>query len=489
MSRALKVLGLVLGLVLLGLVAVVLVRALTVSSRQLSVAPAARVALDEAQLASRLAGSIPFRTIWAAEGRDIEAFTGFRAYLKTTWPLVHEKLQREEVGESLLFTWPGSDLTLAPIVLMAHQDVVPVEAGTEGKWSHPPWEGKIADGFVWGRGTADDKGSLCATLEAVSVLLAEGFAPRRTVYLAMGHDEEVRGAGAQALVAALEARKVKPLWVLDEASAITDGVIKGLAPKAALIAVAEKGFLTLELKVEGEGGHSSMPPPHTNAGILAAAITRLEASPFPGSFDGPVGEFFDALGPEMAFGPRLALSNRWLFGPLLLRQLSAAPGTNAALRTTTAVTMLASGVKDNVLPRTAWAAVNFRIRPGETRASVEARVREVIADDRVGVTASAASLSSDPSPVSPVDGEGYRLIERTIRAMFPGTVVAPMTSNGASDSRFFTRISPQVYRFVPIVFRAEDLPRLHGVDERLGVAAYADMVRFYRQLLVDAQEP
>jgi carboxypeptidase PM20D1 len=318
-------------------------------------------------------------------------------------------------------------------------------------------------------------------------LLAEGWVPKRTVYFAFGHDEEVRGAGASSLVDVLEGRGVKPLWVLDEGSAITDGVIKGLAPKAALIAVAEKGFFTVELKVEGEGGHSSMPPAHTNAGILAEAIIRLEANPFEGSFEGPVGTFFDTIAPEMPLGPRLALGNRWLFGPLLLRQLSAAPSTSATLRTTTAVTMLKAGVKDNVLPRSAWAAVNFRIRSGETRATVLARVKETIADDRVVAVAAEGVSSSDASAVSPVDAEGYRLIERTVRAVFPGTIVAPSATNGATDARFFTRITSQVYRFVPVSFRSEDLPRLHGIDERVGVADYADMVRFYRQLLVDAQ--
>jgi carboxypeptidase PM20D1 len=483
MKRALKWLG----RLAVFFVITVIVGTLLRGSKQVPAEPVARIAIDEAASAARLAGAIPFRTLFTAENVHADAFAGFHAYLQSAWPQVHEKLERESVGDSLLFTWAGSDPSLPPVVLMAHQDVVPVEPGTEGKWSHPPWEGKIADGFVWGRGAVDDKGSLCAQLEAVQLLLAEGFAPKRTVYFAMGHDEEVRGGGATSLVDLLEQRKVKPLWVLDEGSAITDGIIKGLVPKAALISIAEKGFLTLELKVDGEGGHSSMPPPNTNAGILAAAITRLEAHPFPGSFDGPVGSFFDTIAPEMPWGARFALTNRWLMGPLLVRQLSAAPGTSATLRTTTAVTMMKSGVKDNVLPRTAWAAVNFRIRPGETRQTVLKRVKEVIDDERVVVSAMEGTTSSDPSPVSPVNAQGYRLIESTIRSVFPGTIVAPNAANGATDSRFFTRISPQVYRFVPVTFRSEDLPRLHGVDERIDVAAYADMIRFYRQLLINAQ--
>ena len=479
MKRVLLSTGVALG-VLLG---IALVRAATLSSRQVSVAPVPRFVFDEAKAVQRLATALTYSTV-ADSAPDADNFIGLRGYLKTAWPTVDEKLQREEVGESLLFTWSGSDRAAAPVVLMAHQDVVPV---APGKWTQEPFKGQISDGFVWGRGALDDKASLCAILEAVSSLLAEGFAPRRTVYLALGDDEEVKGSGATAIVNLLASREVKPRWVLDEGSGITDGVVKGLSVKAALIAIGEKGFFTVELKVEGEGGHSSMPPKQTQAGILAAAITRLEANPFPASFDGPVGEFFDTLAPQMPFGPKLVLSNRWLFGPLLKRQMLATPATAATLRTTTAVTMLASGVKDNVLPATAWAAVNFRIRSSETRESVLTRVREVVDDPRVTVTGRDATLSSDPSAVSPVDAAGYRLIERTIRGVFPGTIVAPNISNGASDSRFFTRISAQVYRFVPVVLRPEDLPRIHGVDERVSVAAYADMVRFYRQLLIDAQ--
>ena len=483
MKRALKLLG----LVMLVLVVSVLGRTLTLRSRQVEVAPVAKVAVAEAQAAQRLAAALPIRTVFTVDG-GTEEFVRFRQYLETAWPKFHAGLQREAVTESLLFTWKGSDPSLAPIVLMAHQDVVPVEPGSEASWSQPPWEGKIHDGFVWGRGAIDDKGSLCAQLEAVTMLLDEGFVPKRTVYFAFGHDEEVRGSGATSLADLLQQRNVKPLWVLDEGSAITEGIIKGLAPRAALISISEKGFVTLELKVEGEGGHSSMPPPHTNAGILAAAITRLENNPFPGSFEGPVGTFFDTLAPEMPFGSKLVLGNRWLFSSVLMKQLSAAPSTSASLRTTTAVTMMNSGVKDNVLPRSAWAAVNFRIRPGETRQSVMARVTEVIADARVQVVQSDAKISSDPSPVSPVDAEGYRLLERTIRQVFPGVVVAPNATNGATDARFFTALTPQVYRFVPTTFRSDDLPRLHGVDERIAVTDYADMIRFYRQLLVEAQQ-
>lgn len=479
MKRALQVVG----VVVLTLVAIALVRALTVASKQVEVPPAAKVAFDETAAAQRLSGAVKHATVW--KGADAPEFVAFRAYLKDTWPLVHEKLLREEIGQSLLYTWKGSDPAAAPIVLMAHQDVVPVEEATLGKWTHPPYAGVIADGFVWGRGTADDKGSLCGILEAVTLLLQEGKTPKRTVYLAMGADEEVHGGGATAIVDELQKRKVAPAWVLDEASAITDGVIKGLKPKAALISIAEKGFFTLKLRVEGPGGHSSMPPPHTNAGILAAAVTRLENDPFPATFEGPVGAFFDTVAPEMPLGPRLALANRWLLGPVLKAQLSAAPSTSAALRTTTAVTMLSAGIKDNVLPVSAEATVNFRIRPGETRATVVERVKRVIADERVVVVSDDASLSSDPSSVSPIDAEGYRTIEKTIRAVFPKTIVAPNASNGASDSRFFTRITPQVYRFVPLTFRSEDLPRLHGIDERVSVEGYADAVRFYRQLLVE----
>ena len=328
-------------------------------------------------------------------------------------------MQRENVGrDALLFTWRGTDSTLAPIVLMGHMDVVPVAPGTDSLWKHGAFSGDIADGFIWGRGSLDDKGTVLGVLEACEALIASGFKPSRTIILSFGADEEAGGeSGAKVIAALLESRGIKPLFVLDEGGTVVKGAIGGITKPVALIGIAEKGYLTVEMKVRAEGGHSSMPPKHTAAGILATAITRLEGHPMRASIGATTGKLFDAIGREMSFGRRIVFANRFLFDPLIERQLAAAPGTDATLRTTTAVTMLEGSPKDNVLPSQAKAAVNFRILPGDSVAGVIAHMRGVIDDDRVELTAKNPQV--EPSPISSTSDTAWSIVSRTVGNPIP----------------------------------------------------------------------
>src|SRR5262249_35711364 len=366
---------------------------------------------------------------------------------------------------------------------LAHQDVVPVEPGTEGSWAHPPFDGTIADGFVWGRGALDDKESLVGLFEAVESLLGEGFRPRRTIYLASGFDEEVGGgAGAGAIAALLRDRGVRFEWVLDEGRAVVEGVVPQVEKPVAAIGVAEKGFVSVELTTESEGGHSSMPPRETAVGVLAAAIDRLEHHPMPARLRGASREGLRTLAPYMPFRSRIMLSNLWLFSPLVTRALTRTPLTNAWVRTTTAPTMFQSGVKENVLPSRARAVVNCRILQGDTVAGVLSHVQRVVGDDRVRVTRLEGTVS-EPSPESSTASAGYRLIETTAREVFPDAVPAPSLVTGASDSRYFTPLADDVSRFVPVRLGAEDLKRYHGTNERVAVDQVASAVEFYRLVL------
>src|SRR5437899_8287347 len=184
-------------------------------------------AIDRGRVAAHLAAAIRFRTVSHQDPSedDRSQFAGLRAFLGRTYPRVHRSRGRELVnGDGLLYTWKGADASAKPVLLMAHQDVVPIEPGTEGTWAHPPFDGAIAEGFVWGRGAMDDKASLVFLMEAVESLVAEGFRPRRTVYLASGFDEEVGGGqGAAAIAALLASRGVRLEWVLDEGRAVSQG--------------------------------------------------------------------------------------------------------------------------------------------------------------------------------------------------------------------------------------------------------------------------
>jgi carboxypeptidase PM20D1 len=485
-ERGVKRLFQLLLLAVLLLAAVVMVRTLRFASPPETAAAAVRdTMVNERAAAERLARAVRFATVsWSDSAPAREPLLVLHRDLQADFPLVHRALTREVVdGYSLLYTWRGADSSLAPVVLMGHLDVVPVEAAVAAKWRHGPFSGDIDGGFIWGRGTLDDKVSVLAALEAVETLLAQGFTPARTVILAFGHDEEVAGHGADSIVQRLRARGIHPAFVLDEGGAIADGILPGVARPVALVGIAEKGYVSVALTVEGTGGHSSMPPPETAVGVLARAIVRLEDHPFPGRLAGPAAMLFDVVARTMPFVPRMIFANQWLFGPLLLRRLESAPTTNALVRTTTAPTMIEGSPKDNVLPGRARAIVNFRILPGDSVAAVIERVRRVVADPRVDVRA-AAGQASDPSPVSGIATLGFRGIARAAAEVTPGVIVAPWLVVGATDARHYAAITPNAYRFLPLVLDNGDLGRVHGVDERVSVAGYAGAVRFMRRLVV-----
>src|SRR5919197_2423809 len=443
-------------------------------------------AIDRDRVAEHLAAAIRFRTVSHQDPSDDDRaqFAGRRAFLARTYPKLHHSLVRELVnGDGLLYTWKGADPSATPVLLLAHQDVVRVEPGTAGKWTHPPFAGAIADGFVWGRGAMDDKASLVLLMEAVESLLAEGFRPPLTVYIASGFDEEVGGLEGAARIAALLAQRgVRLAWVLDEGRFVSQGLVPGVRQPVASIGIAEKGYVSVELVAETEGGHSSRPPREPAIGLLAAAIDRLQRHQMPAGLRGAPRRELQALAPHMPFRQRVMLSNLWLFEPLVVRALEKAPTTNALVRTTTAPTILEAGVKENVLPSRARAVVNFRILPGDSAESVLTHVRRVVADDHIKV-GKITRMTSEPSPESSTDSPAYHVLEETIRTLFPDAVIAPSLVLGGTDSRHFAAVADDVYRFMPFRVGPQDLTRFHGTDERFEIAQIDAAVEFYRSLL------
>lgn len=476
-------LALLAGVVILA--GVLLFNVLRHSSQQLQVAAQPPATVDVQGATRRLAEAIRFKTIsnFLNPDQDAEALRGLRAHIAASFPAFHAAAKREIVNQhSLLYTWQGTDATAKPIALLAHQDVVPVAPGTEKDWEQPPFGGIIDDDFVWGRGSWDDKGNLYSILEAAEQMAKEGFRPRRTIYFAFGHDEEVSGIrGAKAIAALLASRGVKLDFVLDEGLLITDGIMKGLDKPAALIGVAEKGYATLVLTARATPGHSSMPPRDTAIGMMSAALARLEDHSLPARVRGSVAEMFDTLAPEMSGFNRVVLSNLWLFKPLLLREFDKGGATRAMVRTTTALTIFNAGDKDNVLPGNAEATVNFRLLPGDTQASVTEHVRDTVKNERISIAPFAGN--TDPPPVTGAASPSYRALNRTIREIFPDVVVAPGLMVAATDSRHYAGLTDNIFRFSPVRATSDDLKRFHGTNERLSIANYADMIRFYRRLL------
>lgn len=481
MKRALIILVILIILIL----AIVLIKTLLFSSKQISVKPIPKEKLEIESMAKRLANAIRFKTISFENSLpDKDAFLGLQNFIEESFPLVHKNLQKEVVNEySLLYTWKGSNPNLKPILLMGHIDVVPIT--NEKKWKYLPFAGEIADGYIWGRGALDDKCSVLGSLEAVEHLLASNFTPERTIYLSYGHDEEIGGnQGARKIADLLQKRSIEFEFIQDEGLFIAEGFIPGISKPTALVGVAQKGFVNIELIVEGTGGHSSNPPPQTAIGILSSAITKLEKNPMDGRLDGTFRDMFGYLGPEMSLPMKIVFANQWLFGSLIKSQLSDTPSTNASLKTTSAVTVFQGGEKANVLPQNARAIVNFRIHPRDSIKKVMDHVKDVINDPRVKIDYF-KETATKPAPTSPIDSSTYQNYTKIISEVFPDVWVAPGLFIASSDTVHFTNLSKNIYRFHPLHIQKSqnDQKRIHGVNERISIKNYGDYIQFLIHLI------
>ena len=420
-----------------------------------------------------------------------KAFVDFRDFITTTYPSFSKTATREIVSDySLLFTWKGSDESLAPVLFMSHMDVVPVVPGTEADWTHNPFGGEIVDGVIWGRGAIDCKGSLIAMLEAADALIAQGYQPKRTIMFAMGHDEEVSGlTGNRKIAEMLKARGTKLAFVSDEGGMVTSGVVGGIEQPVALIGIAEKGYMTLQLTTHSAGGHSSMPPaPGTTAvGRLVRAIDAVERAPFDSGLDPVNRAMLRAMAPAMPYARRMVFANLWLFEPLVVSIMSADPRTGAALHTTIAPTMLKAGVKENVLPPEAEGIINFRLHQRDTIESATTHVTQAINDPEVEVTTLEGARNA--SAVSDPQGEAFHVLSETIRNRFPDALVVPNLTVAATDSRHYLPLTDNVFRFVPLALDASELAAFHTTNERVPVASLAGAVGFYTQIMQNIDDP
>ncbi len=429
-----------------------------------------------AAAARRLSEAIRCKTVTpdALGGADFDEFDKLRRLLEAAYPRVHAKLKRETVdGYSLLYHWKGRS-SGGGIALMAHQDVVPA---SESGWKYPPFDGRIEEGYVWGRGAIDMKCQLICILEAVEALLLEGFRPENDVYLVFGHNEEsVRDTGAQSIAGLLEERGVRLSLVLDEGSHYSEYGDNS----AAFLAVCEKGYADIKLSCVAPGGHASVPGRQTALGRVCKAVAALERHPMPARLREPVAGMLKAadwLLPQ----PYRAFAKAGLFPGLCARILAKTDRGAALVRTTMAATMASGSELPNVLPDVAEAVLNCRIAPWDTLDGLLAHMRSVIRDPRVNIE---AIKSTPPTPVSDINCPAFKRVAKEARKLYPDAAVAPYIMLAATDSRFFHAICPCVIRFSPFKSMAKDSKTMHAPNERVSLESLAEAVGFFRGIIV-----
>lgn len=443
-----------------------------------------QVSMAVSSPAENLGQAIRFRTISEQDTAaiDYSQFQQLHEFLRSTYPRVFAELQVEQINQhSLLLRWAGSGSQDLPILFTAHMDVVPIEPGTDADWSYPPFDGVVADGKIFGRGALDDKVGLIGLLEAVEQLLAEGFTPRRTVVFAFGHDEEIGGrAGAMAIAQRLRELDMHFEWMVDEGGLLLSDHPLVKDKPVAMVNVAEKGYLTLTLVATGEGGHSSTPPQVSTIGRLSAALSRIEQNPFPMRLVGPVKAMLETLGPHAGQPSEFIFSHLWFTGPLVEYKMSQDRFSNPYVRTTTALTMINAGVKENVVPQRAEAKVNFRLLPGDTPDYVVATIKGIVNDEKIEIS---YDQWSNVPPVADYAASGYAVIKNATEAVYPNAVVTPSLLSGATDTRHYIDLVDNMYRYHGMLLASSQAKGVHGTDEYIGVESFEASIKIAKQMI------
>ena len=472
------------GWIILGLIVVFIV---VVMERTILFVPEKRekveaeeISLDEDKIVKDMVAMIRCKTVSNRDSKlvDWDEFEKFEAEIKMRFPKLFEIAKFEKVGKTgLLFQITGKS-SASPSVCMAHYDVVPVE---EEGWSKPAFDGLIEDNLIWGRGTLDTKGTLCGVLEAVEMLLKEGYEPKNDLYLAFSGEEEIDGESCKEIVAYLEGHGVKPAIVLDEGGAVVENVFPGVEKECALIGVAEKGSVSVDFTLESNGGHASTPPVKTVMGQLSRAVVNVEKHPFRRQMTKPVQDIFDILGRESSFLYRMIFANLWCFGPLLDVYARISGGEmNALMRTTVAVTKMEGSKAYNVMPSKGSMGLNMRLLGDDTVDSAMAYLKKVIKNDKIEAT---VVSGMNPSPVSDINCMEYTKLKEAIHMTWPDAVVSPYMMMACSDSRHYCRITDRVYRFSAMKLSKEERGMIHGNDERIPIPTLVKTVEFYVRLL------
>ncbi|MEA1851051.1 M20/M25/M40 family metallo-hydrolase [Chryseobacterium sp. MHB01] len=503
-----KLIFIIISLLIL-LIIIVLIKTFTYSFKKVSANTTSgwKMIKDDSAI-QRLSGGLKIPTVSSGELGDFNysTFDTIKEYIKNSYPLIYQNAEFAEVNTyGLVFRLKGSNPSLDPILFLSHTDVVPpgdaeVKDKTENifrpddqplpevsevseEWDFGPFSGAVANGRIYGRGSIDMKGMLFSLLESMNNVIKTKFIPQRDIYLAFGFDEEVGGQqGAVKIAEYFRNKNVQFDAVYDEGGLILEkGSVTGINSDIAVIGCAEKGFLSVKIKVKGLGGHSSMPPAESAIGKAAVIMQRLESGQMKPEVTPIINQFFINVGGSMSFISRMAIANQWLLKPVLLSQLTKNNSTNALVRTTTALTMMKGSDAPNVLSPEVEFIVNFRLLPGNTVKDV----KEHIANVTKGFDVEIEEIDSvkEASAVSSSNTRAFQMIEAAIKEIYPTAIATPYLTVGATDAYKYQVVSKNIYRFMPIKINNAEKQSIHSTNEYLSIENYMKMIHYFEFIM------
>lgn len=432
--------------------------------------------------AKKLSRMVQVETISVRGDDTIDKFVAFQSLLKDLFPTVFATCEQVDMGGNLLLKWKGQS-DKDPILLMSHMDVVEAT----GEWKYPPFSGEIAEGKVWGRGSADTKCSLMAFLQAAEEMIQQGYTPACDVYLVSSCTEEIGGNGAPTIVKWLKENGVKLFMLCDEGGSIVQNPIGGVNGHFAAVGIFEKGYGDVKFIARSNGGHASAPKKNTPIPRLAKFISRVEKkTPFRSKFSPAVNAMFAGVAPYASnFGLRLVLANLWLFRPILKKVLPMISAqATAMIRTTIAFTMQAGSNGYNVLPQEASVCANMRFIPHQ---STEESLHIIAELAKTYDIETEVIYRGTPSASLDLNGKVFAITKQAIDECFPGVGLMPYVVTGGTDARFYDEVCDSCVRFSPVNYGPEQMQGMHGLNENIEINCLPGAVDYYKTI-IRAQE-
>ena len=462
---------------LLACVLVAVIRTLMLPKKQTSFALSEDTERIDAY-SEKLSRMVQIETISDRNAPAIEKFLVFHKLLEELFPKVFATCEKVEIDGNLLLKWKGQS-SEQPIMLISHMDVVEAT----GEWKYPPFSGTIAEGKIWGRGSADTKCSLMAFLQSAEEMISEGYVPACDIYMGSSCTEEIGGSGAPKLANWLKEHGIHLFMLCDEGGSIIQDPIGGVHGHFAAVGIFEKGYGDVKFIARSNGGHASAPGKNTPIPRLAKFISQVEKkTPFRVAFTPAVNAMFTRIAPYVGnFGLRLVMANLWLFRPLLKKVMPMiSPQAAAMLQTTIAFTMQSGSAGYNVLPQEASVCANMRYIPHQgTDESIEV-ITELA--KKFGLETEVI-YRGYPSKSLDLEGEAFAITQDTIKTCFPGIGILPYVVTGGTDARFYDEVADSCVRFSPVNYGPEQMAGMHGLNENIEAGCLPGAVDYYKEII------